>query len=168
MLRLTDYIAAAGGWLPMDKMMELALYHPSEGYYSASIQNIGPRGDFSTTATLSPILAKAIVAKWKEACKEFGQKLPFLEIGAGNASLAMAIAEELGFWKRLTVDTLSLKVPPISATSSTRLSGALPRSILTSKGRSKHATARRLSSQTNSSMPSQRAYLSSQLKVGRK
>jgi SAM-dependent MidA family methyltransferase len=104
MLRLTDYIAAAGGWLPMDKMMELALYHPSEGYYSASIQNIGPRGDFSTTATLSPILAKAIVAKWKEACKEFGQKLPFLEIGAGNASLAMAIAEELGFWKRLTVD----------------------------------------------------------------
>lgn len=103
MIRLSDHIVSAGGWLSIDAFMELALYHPQDGYYSASIQNIGIRGDFSTTATLSPILAKALVDKWVQACKTAGKKLPFLEIGAGNASLAMAIMEELGFWKRLSV-----------------------------------------------------------------
>ncbi len=83
--------------------MEIALYHPQDGYYNASIQDIGFRGDFSTTATLSPLLAKALVARWEEACERTRQKLPFLEIGAGNASLAMAIMEELGFWKRLSI-----------------------------------------------------------------
>lgn len=103
MIRLSDHIASAGGWMPIDAFMELALYHPGEGYYSASIQNIGIRGDFSTTATLSPILAKALVDKWRQACETTGKKLPFLEIGAGNAALAMAVMNELGFWKRLSV-----------------------------------------------------------------
>ncbi len=64
MIRLSDHIAAHGGWMPMEAYMKLALFHPQEGYYSAKIENIGARGDFSTTATRSPILAIAIVAKW--------------------------------------------------------------------------------------------------------
>jgi len=58
MIRLSDHIAAAGGWLSLEAFMQLALHHPQEGYYSSSIENIGQRGDFSTTPTLSPILAK--------------------------------------------------------------------------------------------------------------
>ncbi len=60
MIRLSDHIAAAGGWLSLEAFMQLALHHPQEGYYSSSIENIGQRGDFSTTPTLSPILAKPL------------------------------------------------------------------------------------------------------------
>ncbi|MEG1260146.1 MAG: SAM-dependent methyltransferase [Akkermansia sp.] len=101
MIRLSDHIASAGGWLSLERFMEIALYDPEEGYYSASIQNVGIRGDFSTTATLSPLLARAIVGEWRKACKEFHKKLPFIEIGAGNAALGVAIQEELGFFGRL-------------------------------------------------------------------
>ena len=75
MIRLSDHIAAAGGWLSLEAFMQLALHHPQEGYYSSSIENIGQRGDFSTTPTLSPILAKAIIAHWKEACSRCGGAL---------------------------------------------------------------------------------------------
>ena len=104
MIRLSDHIAAAGGWLSLEAFMQLALHHPQEGYYSSSIENIGQRGDFSTTPTLSPILAKAIIAHWKEACSRCGRRLPLLEIGAGSGALAVKILERLGFWNRLNTD----------------------------------------------------------------
>lgn len=103
MIRITDYIASAGGWLRIDQFMQIALYLPQDGYYSASIQNIGARGDFSTSATISPLLGKAIMGEWKKACARFRKKLPIIEIGAGNASLAMSFMESLGFWERLSV-----------------------------------------------------------------
>ena len=104
MIRLSDHIAAAGGWLSLEAFMQLALHHPQEGYYSSSIENIGSRGDFSTTPTLSPILAKAVAARWKEACARCGRRLPLLEIGAGSGALAVKVLEQLGFWNRLNVD----------------------------------------------------------------
>lgn len=112
MIRLSDHIAAAGGWLSLEAFMQLALYHPQEGYYSSSIENIGQRGDFSTTPTLSPILAKAIIAHWKEACSRCGRRLPLLEIGAGSGALAVKILERLGFWNRLNTDYVIVESSP--------------------------------------------------------
>ena len=94
MIRLSDHIAAAGGWLSLEAFMQLALHHPEEGYYSTTIENIGMRGDFSTTPTLSPILAKAIIARWKEACARCGTRLPLLDIGAGSGALADKIMDQ--------------------------------------------------------------------------
>lgn len=112
MIRLSDHIAAAGGWLSLESFMHLALYYPEEGYYSAAIENIGVRGDFSTTPTLSPILAKAIAARWKEACERCGTRLPLLEIGAGSGALAVKILEQLGFWNRLNADYVIVETSP--------------------------------------------------------
>ena len=81
--------------------MELALYDEAQGYYSAHVQDIGFRGDFSTTATMSDLLARRLVAQWHEACAAFGQRLPIIEIGGGNGNLALGVARELGFWGRL-------------------------------------------------------------------
>ena len=39
MIRLSDHIAAAGGWLSLEAFMQLALHHPEEGYYSTAIEN---------------------------------------------------------------------------------------------------------------------------------
>ena len=112
MIRLSDHIAAAGGWLSLEAFMQLALHHPQEGYYSSSIENIGQRGDFSTTPTLSPILAKAIAAHWKEAGSRCGRRLPLLEIGAGSGALAVKILERLGFWNRLNTDYVIVESSP--------------------------------------------------------
>lgn len=100
-MNISRHITAAGGWISMETFMELALYDEAEGYYSASIHEIGARGDFSTSATLSPLLARRIVAHWEEACGRAGKKLPMIEIGGGNGNLAAAIGRELGFWGRL-------------------------------------------------------------------
>lgn len=85
----------------MEKFMEIALYDASAGYYNCNIAGIGYRGDFSTSATLSDLLARRLVAQWKQACQACGCRLPFIEIGGGNGDLAMGIARELGFWGRL-------------------------------------------------------------------
>lgn len=112
MIRLSDHIAAAGGWLSLEAFMQLALHHPQEGYYSAAIENIGARGDFSTTPTLSPILAKAIAACWREACARCGRRLPLLEVGAGSGALAVKVLEQLGFWHRLNTDYVIVESSP--------------------------------------------------------
>ena len=77
------------------------------------------RGDFSTTPTLSPILAKAIIARWKEACARCGTRLPLLEIGAGSGALAVKIMDQLGFWNRLNTDYVIVEASPRLRSSST-------------------------------------------------
>lgn len=98
---LPPHIAAHGNWLSWAELMELALYDEAQGYYSAHVQDIGFRGDFSTSATMSDLLARRLVAQWREACSAFGRKLPFVEIGGGNGNLALGIARALGFWGRM-------------------------------------------------------------------
>lgn len=95
------YILAHGNWISMENFMDVALYDPDSGYYSTNIPGIGYRGDFSTSATLSDLLARRLVAQWKQACDAAGCRLPFIEIGGGNGDLAMGIARELGFIGRL-------------------------------------------------------------------
>lgn len=98
---LKKVIEREGGWLSLEKFMSLALYDEKDGYYSTRIRDVGSRGDFSTTATLSGGLAKALLFRYKEACKKAGKKLPLIEIGGGDGSLAAGMAKELGFWQRL-------------------------------------------------------------------
>lgn len=98
---LKKAIEGADGWLSLEKFMALALYDEDKGYYSARIRDVGSRGDFSTTATLSRVLAKALLARYKDTCKRVGKNIPLIEIGGGDGSLAAGIARELGFWGRL-------------------------------------------------------------------
>lgn len=100
---ISPHILANGGWIPMDSFMELALYDETQGYYSNNISTIGYRGDFSTTATMGDLLARRLVAQWKDCCRACGCRLPFLEIGGGNGDLAMGICRQLGWLDRLRV-----------------------------------------------------------------
>lgn len=100
-MNLASHIVAHGNWLSWERVMELALYDESEGYYSVHVPGIGARGDFSTTATMSDLLARRLVAHWRETCRLLGRRLPIIEIGGGNGDMALSIARELGFWGRL-------------------------------------------------------------------
>ncbi len=87
--------------MPHEQFMELALYDEDEGYYSRNMHEIGLRGDFSTSATMSDLLAKRVANHWREACREYGRNLPIIEVGGGNASLALSIRRVLSLWERL-------------------------------------------------------------------
>ena len=89
-------IAAAGGWLPFSRYMELALYAPGLGYYSGGAQKFGAAGDFVTSPEISPLFAQTLA---RPAAEVMAQSAPhILEAGAGSGVLA---AELLGELERL-------------------------------------------------------------------
>jgi SAM-dependent MidA family methyltransferase len=91
-------IAAAGGWLPFDRLMASALYAPGLGYYARGAPVFGAsakQGDFTTApemsalygATLANALAQALAATGTSALWEFG---------AGSGALAEQLLDALG------------------------------------------------------------------------
>ena len=53
-------IDAAGGWISFDRYMELALYAPGLGYYSAGAHKLGPGGDFTTAPEVSRLFGGCV------------------------------------------------------------------------------------------------------------
>lgn len=92
--------AAHGGRLTVERFVALALHHTEHGYYARNIRRVGARGDFSTAATLSPLLGRAIAA-WAVS-RGGGSTAPFplIEAGAGGGELAAAVLRHLGWWRR--------------------------------------------------------------------
>src|SRR5689334_7550940 len=79
-------IDAAGGWIPFARYMELALYAPGLGYYSAGSRKLGREGDFVTAPELSPLFARCLA---RQAAEVIGAGVPdLLEVGAGSGALA--------------------------------------------------------------------------------
>lgn len=100
---LHETFRKAGGVMPFDQFMAMALYDPTFGYYTSGIENVGgASGDFSTSATLSGGLAKAI-AKWiaeEREHHEWEAPVSVIEVGAGNGALGLEILKSFGWWKR--------------------------------------------------------------------
>jgi len=84
-----------------DHFMQHALHDPKTGYYSQNIRTIGASGDFSTTATLSNVLGKAIAQTSLNWQHEHNTPLNLIEIGGGDGSLASSIIKSIPFFKRL-------------------------------------------------------------------
>ncbi len=87
-----------GGTIRFDRFMQEALYNPSFGYYTARINTVGRRGDFSTMATLDHSLAAGIAGWIQKQCPR-----DVIEIGGGNGQLARDILASLGWWKRRSI-----------------------------------------------------------------
>ena len=58
--RIAAEIDAAGGWIGFDRYMELALYAPGLGYYSAGAHKLGPGGDFTTAPEVSRLFGGCV------------------------------------------------------------------------------------------------------------
>ncbi len=93
-----DHIAAAleaaGGWFGFDRYMDLALYAPALGYYSAGARKFGGGGDFTTAPEVSPPFGPCIARQ----CAQVLAALPgssIMEIGAGSGRLSGDILENL-------------------------------------------------------------------------
>jgi SAM-dependent MidA family methyltransferase len=91
-------IASNGGWIPFSRYMEMALYEPGMGYYSAGAHKLGAGGDFTTAPELSPLFGAAIVETLLpilEGLQAQGLPTQILEFGAGTGKLAESILTRL-------------------------------------------------------------------------
>ena len=96
--KIASQIASQGGWMPFSRYMEIALYEPGMGYYSAGAHKLGAGGDFTTAPELSPLFGAAICATLLpvlESLKEKGLPTQILEFGAGTGKLASSILSRL-------------------------------------------------------------------------
>ena len=86
-------IAQQGGWISFSRFMELALYSPSLGYYSAGSRKFGESGDFITAPEISPLFGRTLA---RQVADIMAQSTPHvLELGAGSGKLAVDILGEL-------------------------------------------------------------------------
>jgi len=87
-------IAAAGGSIPFSRFMELCLYAPGLGYYSAGHRKFGPGGDFVTAPEVSPLFGRCLARSCGTVLASLGGG-DILEFGAGSGRLAIDLLGEL-------------------------------------------------------------------------
>ena len=85
---IQEQIIAAGGAVPFWKFMELALYAPGLGYYSAGAHKFGPGGDFTTAPELSPLFAACVADALTPVLQQLGPDAVFMELGGGSGAFA--------------------------------------------------------------------------------
>jgi SAM-dependent MidA family methyltransferase len=92
--RIRERIIAAGGWLPFADYMQLALYEPGLGYYSAGSHKLGAGGDFTTAPEISPLFGRCLARQCAEVLEPL-QGGDIVEVGAGSGRLAFDVLVEL-------------------------------------------------------------------------
>ncbi|MBU3576533.1 class I SAM-dependent methyltransferase [Polynucleobacter sp. UK-Kesae-W10] len=96
--KIASQIDSEGGWIPFSRYMEMALYEPGMGYYSAGAHKLGAGGDFTTAPELTPLFGAAICSTLipvLEGLKKQGLPTQILEFGAGTGKLATSILSRL-------------------------------------------------------------------------
>jgi len=91
---IRDEIAARGP-IPFSRYMELCLYAPGLGYYSAGKTKFGAAGDFVTAPELGDLFARSIARTLAPTLRELGEGADFLELGGGSGRFAVAALREL-------------------------------------------------------------------------
>ncbi len=91
---IRDDIAATGGRISFARYMELALYAPGLGYYSAGSRKFGEAGDFVTAPEISPLFSQCLARQIAEINEIIGGGA-VLEVGAGSGVMAADILAEL-------------------------------------------------------------------------
>jgi SAM-dependent MidA family methyltransferase len=96
---LAQQVARAGGWLPFDRFMALALYAPGLGYYANASRKFGAMpssgSDFVTAPEMSPLFGRTLAVPLREALERTGTH-EIWEFGAGSGALARELLQSLG------------------------------------------------------------------------
>lgn len=82
--------AAQNGPLSFAEYMQLALYHPTLGYYNNGSQKFGESGDFITAPEISPLFGQCLAAQIEPVLTALNAT-DILEFGAGSGQLASDI-----------------------------------------------------------------------------
>src|ERR671916_3278398 len=86
-------IDAAGGRISFARFMELALYHPTWGYYLSPTRRPGRPGDFLTAPETHPFFGITLARQIAECWERLDRPDPFVirEYGSGIGALAWDI-----------------------------------------------------------------------------
>lgn len=87
---IQEQIIAAGGSIPFWKYMELVLYAPGLGYYSAGAHKFGAGGDFTTAPERSPLFSACVADALAPVLRQLGDEAVFVELGGGSGAFAEA------------------------------------------------------------------------------
>lgn len=82
------------GKMPFSRFMEMALYEPGLGYYSAGLHKLGASGDYTTAPELGPLFATCLARQAAELGESLGE-YDILEIGAGTGQLAFDLLQAI-------------------------------------------------------------------------
>ncbi len=89
-----DAIDAAGGWIPFERYMDLALFAPGAGYYTRGQRQFGKGGDFVTASGISGLFGATLARQVAQVLEASAPVV--LEFGAGNGQLAADLLNALG------------------------------------------------------------------------
>ena len=98
---LQEQVIANGGAIPFSRFMELALYAPGLGYYSAGAHKFGAGGDFVTAPGLGPLFAATVADALAPVLQQIGPESVLLELGGGTGAFA-----EVALKRLLALDAL--------------------------------------------------------------
>ena len=119
-------IRGHGNWIPFSRYMELALYAPGLGYYSAGSRKIGAEGDFTTAPEMSALFGRTLARQLAELLPQTDRVI--YEFGAGTGQLAIDILLELQALDTLPDHYLIIDLSPeLMERQRYQLSQALPK-----------------------------------------
>ena len=121
-----ERVRAAGGWIPFEQFMELALYAPGLGYYSAGSVKLGPGGDFVTAPEISALFSRCVARQCAQVIGDGGE---ILELGAGTGRMAAEILRSLAAAGKPPARYSILEVSADLAQRQRQRLGALPPAI---------------------------------------
>ena len=98
---IQEQVFAAGGSIPFSRFMELCLYAPGLGYYSAGATKFGATGDFVTAPELGPLFAACVADSVAPVLRQLGPEADFVELGGGCGAFA-----EVALKRLLALDAL--------------------------------------------------------------
>ena len=87
-------IERSGGWISFARYMQIALYEPGLGYYSAGAHKLGAAGDFVTAPEVAPVFSRCLALQCAEILHGLGGG-DLLELGAGSGAMAAELLAEL-------------------------------------------------------------------------
>ena len=92
---LQQEITAQGGAIPFSRFMELVLFTPGWGYYSAGASKIGVAGDFVTAPEMGHLFAATVARALAPVIGQIGEAAQVMELGGGTGAFAVEVLRAL-------------------------------------------------------------------------
>jgi SAM-dependent MidA family methyltransferase len=95
--------------IPFSEFMNIALFHKEYGYYTNKSQIFGSEGDFITSPITSSLFGESISNEFINL-NSVAQPMSILELGGGDASLAISLIKNLAKIKSLPEKYIILEI----------------------------------------------------------
>lgn len=88
-------LAQKNGCITYKEYMELALYHPTLGYYNRHSRKIGKQGDFYTSSNVGEVFGRALGKLFNHLLKSHDIQPNIIELGGGTGRIAHSVLSYL-------------------------------------------------------------------------